>query len=144
MDDTSAALPVPADKLCLFEVSPGVKCNDPNHFGRGYCQRHYRQLSRAGAFNADKRKPTDHAVVLANVAAVRRARRKLLKSAPDIVDAFVAGMKNQAQNGKTDAAQWAILHTHIVAPVGVPKENDTGKSGVVVNVGVKVSGTPTE
>lgn len=138
-----AALLPPA-KLCCFETGPGTKCNSPKVYSRGYCERHYSAMRRAGAFKQPLVKQTPvKELALANLVSVRRARRKLLKAAPDIVDAFVLGMKNQAQQGKTDAAQWAILHTHTLAPIATSGDK-SGPNGVVVNIGVKVSGTATE
>lgn len=129
----------PLPKLCRFDVGQGVTCSTPV-FCRGFCPRHYSQLKRAGAFTDVQRKgPVDTSLVLANVSTVKRARRKLLQSMPVIADAFLRGVQVQAQNGKTDAAQWAMLHTHTVDPVATPS---TGPSsgGTTINIGFKVSG----
>ena len=79
--------------------------------------------------------------MLANVATVRKARKALLKAAPDFVSDLITASKNEARMGKSDTARWAILHTHTLQPIATPGNNSTPNSGVTINVGVKVSGT---
>lgn len=134
---------VPLNKLCHFESSPGVTDCPTKAFARGYCEKHYRQLSRAGAFALDVKPKTDKAMVLHNVASVRRARKKLLKAMPSLMDDFVRGAGIAANQGKVEAIQWAILHTRTLEPVAT-QTNAPTTTGVVVNVGVKVAGTATE
>ena len=139
--DTSTSL-APLAKLCTFELSPGVTCSAPIHC-RTFCERHYSQLRRAGAFLDSARKPpAKRDQVLANVASVRRARKKLLKAMPDLIDAFVVGAKVAAIKGRTEPLQWAALHTRVLEPVATAN-NSAPQSGVTINVGVKVSGTST-
>lgn len=42
--------------------------------------------------------------------------------------------------GKSDPAQWALLHAHVVTPVNVKGGSETSTPATVINVGVKVSG----
>jgi hypothetical protein len=134
---------VTLDKRCIFDLGNGVTCGSSVHC-RGYCEKHYAQLRRAGAFASLTHKPaSDKAIVLHNVASVRKARKKLLKAMPDLMDDFVRGAQVAANTGKTDAIQWAILHTHTLAPVAATSDKASA-NGVVVNIGVKVSGTATE
>lgn len=139
----SDALVLSHDKRCSFDLGNGVTCGAAIH-SRGYCERHYAQLRRAGAFiDPTRQPPSKRDQVLANVATVRKARRRMLKEAPAIVDAFLVGMRNEAANGKTDSARWALTHTHVLEPVAAAPSTSPS-SGVTINVGVKVSGTSTK
>lgn len=132
----------PAIKACLFKLTDGANCASPKLFARGYCEKHYRALRRANAFTDLTPKPrTSSEQVADNVKAVQRARRKLLKLAPTFIDHLETASKIASQKGDATPAQWAILHTRTIQPVMTSASGKSDGSGVVVNIGVKVSGT---
>jgi hypothetical protein len=136
---TAEIIPLDTGKLCQYELESGQKCNSPKVLARGFCERHYRSLKRAGAFEVATKTRTPSEVTARNVAAVRKARKKLLKLAPDFVDHLVAGSQIASKTGDTRAAQWALLHTRTVEPVS-EKQNSSVNTGTTINIGVKVSG----
>ena len=140
--DITIALPDrTSPKLCQFDLGTGAKCMSP-HYARGFCDSHYRSLKRSGAFAdlpAPSKPKSSHAVTLANVAKVKKARRKLANLAPDFVDHLFTGSRIAAQSGKTEAAQWALLHTRVIEPIA--EKTTPGSSGTTINIGVKVSGS---
>ena len=130
---------LPALLSCDFTMPDGRKC-PRDKSARGYCDTHYQVLRRAGAF-ADIRKQSpavDTLTVNANVKAIRRARRKLIKSAPVFVDHLLRASEVAAENGKSSAAEWALMHTRVVDPV---TNTASTHSGTTINIGVKVSGS---
>lgn len=138
MDLTPATLTVVQG--CPFQLSDTSICNDPNVFARGFCQKHYRSLSRAGVFKPDSQTLSRRDQTVRNVAAIKRAQKKLLKLAPDFVDLFHEGAKVSAKTGDTKPTQWALLHTRVVEPVQEKSSSTPSHSQPVINIGVKVSG----
>ncbi len=125
--------------LCNYTLENGAKCNSPNTIARGYCEKHYRALKRAGAFEDLVPKPSRRSdLVLANVASVKRARKQLLKNMPTYADLHLVASKNAAQKGDAKPIEWAMLHTRTVEPIAEAKGSPA--SGTTINIGVKVSG----
>lgn len=144
---TPSTLDTPSLKLCAFVDKGGSHCPETKHIARGLCSRHYKALERRGAFHNPQPGnpglvPTTPANIKASLRSIAKAQRKLIRHAPDYVDAMMAAVRIAAAKGDAGPAQWAILHTKIVQPVNTSAE--PVKGGVTVNIGVKVSGTQTD
>lgn len=126
-------------RQCQYDL-PGGKCGQRT-VARGYCNRHYRVLNRRRAFN-DRRShtlapATTEKGVQRNVDAVRRAREKLERAAPQFAEDLKMASRVAAQRGDSRPAEWGLLHSRAVLPAA--PEKTAAAIGTTINIGVKVS-----
>lgn len=134
--------PDPSSSGCQFEDENGVKCGLQNVLARGYCQRHYRQLSRLGVFSElEKRTNTADSkdLDLLNAERLVQARSILQRAAPRVARFAIKTAKEAISKGDIKPAAWILIHSGAISPVEktAPTKN---VSGVTVNVGVKLAG----
>src|SRR5262249_54272514 len=106
-------------RACQYDLPDG-KCGQRT-VARGYCSKHYRVLNRRGAFN-DQRShtlapATTQRGIDRNMDAVRRAREKLERAAPEFAEHIRTAAKVAAQKGDSRPAERGLLHSTALAPL---------------------------
>lgn len=130
---------------CCFETPTGA-CGASTR-ARGYCSKHYKVMTRRGAFKAPglaSSTPPDFTRIDPSLDTVARARLKLEAYSEELIDCLVVAAKIAASKGNSAPAENALLHARVLSPLITAGKGDGNSGGVRVLVGVQLGTLPVE
>lgn len=125
-------------KGCQFAYDDGRMCLSLKLKARNLCDRHYKQLSRLGAFQHSRIARTEEALANISTDRLAKARDILERAAPMAAKHLKLASQVAASRGDAKPALALLLHTGALAPL--VKEQAPPPTAPVINIGFALSG----